>query len=260
MPVAIVTGANRGLGLESAHALARRGYRVWLTGRDPDSTHEAAASLQAENLDVQPAVLDITEQATIRAFAQRMEAEPQIAALVNNAAISLRGFDAELAATTLNNNYRGAARVTDALGDRLAPDANIVMVSSGMGELSNFSASLQKRLLAETLTRSQIEEIAQEFVAAVAGGTHTSAGFPSNAYSVSKALLNALTRVLAREIVGSSRRVNAVCTGWVKTRMGGSSAPRSLAEGATGIIWAATLTGKASPNGGFFRDGKAIPW
>jgi carbonyl reductase 1 len=260
MPIAVVTGANRGLGLETAHTLARRGYRVWLTGRDAESSKQAAAALQAENLDVQAAALDITDQAAVRAFASQMQAEPEIAALVNNAGASLRGFDAQVAASTVDNNYRGAVRVTDALWDRLAPDANVVFVSSGMGELANFSPELRERLLAPTLTRDHIEEVASEFVNAVARGQHESLGFPTNAYGVSKALMNAFTRVLATEVAGTGRRVNAVCPGWVKTRMGGSSAPRTLAQGASGIVWAATLSGDARPNGGFFRDGNAIAW
>jgi len=264
MPVAVVTGANRGLGFETAHTLARLGYRVWLTGRDLSRVTQAAAHLLSERLDVQLAVLDVTEAASIAAFAHRMIAEPPIAALVNNAGASLDGFDAEIAARTLDANYRGVVRVTDALATSLAPDANIVMVSSGMGELSNLSLALQKRLLSATLTREEIERIAAEFVSTVARGVHQAAGFPSNAYSVSKALLNAFTRVLARELAGSARRVNAVCPGWVKTRMGGSAAPRSLEQGASGIVWAATLAhrgnGLPPPNGGFFRDAKAIPW
>jgi len=264
MPVAVVTGANRGLGFETAHSLARLGYRVWLTGRDLSSVTQAAAHLSSERLDVQLAVLDVAAPASIEAFAQRMSTEPSIAALVNNAGSSLDGFDANVAAATLDNNYRGAVRVTNALFGKLASDANIVMVSSGMGELSNLSSALQKRLLADTLTLEQIEEVASEFVSAVGRGNHRAAGFPSNAYSVSKALLNAFTRVLARSLAGSARRVNAVCPGWVKTRMGGSAAPRSLEQGASGIVWAATLLPQGSaqpaPNGGFFRDAKAIPW
>jgi len=260
MPVAVVTGANRGLGFETSHALARRGYRVWLTGRDANSTLQATAKLRAEGLDEAEAVLDLTDPSSIQRFAERMASEQEIAALVNNAGASFGGFDAQVAATSVDNNYRGAVRVTDALGPRLAAQANIVMVSSGMGELSNFSPQLQKRLLSPGLSRTQIEEIAEEFVSAVARGAHAAAGFPSNAYSVSKALLNAFTRVLAGELGGSSRRVNAVCPGWVKTRMGGNSAPRSLEQGANGILWAATLAEGSGPNGGFFRDGRAIPW
>lgn len=260
MSVAVVTGANRGLGLETAHVLASRGYRVWLTGRDAQAADHAAHELRAQNLDVQAARLDVADATTVSAFARRMASEPPITALVNNAGASFPGFDAEVAARTLDCNYRGAIRVSDALWPCLAPAANIVMVSSGMGELAHFSAALQKRLLSPDLNRAQIEQVANEFVFAVARGTHAAAGFPSNAYSVSKALLNAFTRALARELSGSARRINAVCPGWVKTRMGGSSAPRSLAEGASGIVWAATVTGNAAPNGGFFRDAKAIAW
>ncbi|HEY0466713.1 MAG TPA: SDR family NAD(P)-dependent oxidoreductase, partial [Polyangiaceae bacterium] len=236
--------------------------RVWLTGRDAKAAEHAAVQLRAQHWDVQAAELDVANAATVSAFARRMASEPPIAALVNNAGASFPGFDAEVAARTLESNYRGPIRVIDALWSSLAPDAKIVMVSSGMGELGNFSAALQRRLLSAELTRAQVEEMALEFVSAVTRGKHTAAGFPSNAYSVSKALLNAFTRVLAREITssGSARRVNAVCPGWVKTRMGGSAAPRSLEEGASGIVWAATLSGDDAPNGSFFRDGKAIAW
>jgi len=259
MPTAVVTGANRGLGLETARELAQRGYRVWLTGRDAPHTEAAAAELRARGLDVQAATLDIANEASVRAFAERLASEPLVDALVNNAGASLKGFDAEVAARTIDNNYRGAVRVTDALFSRLSPSANLVMVSSGMGELSHLSPALAERLLAPTLTRAQIERVAAEFVETVASGRHEAAGFPSNAYSVSKALMNAFTRVLARELQGTERRVNAVCPGWVKTRMGGSSAPRSLEQGTSGIVWAATL-GSGGPSGGFFRDSKAIAW
>ena len=262
MPVAIVTGANRGLGLETARALSGRGYRVWLTGRDPVSIKEAVQQLRGQGRDVRSAVLDVADAASVRAFAERLGTgeEQSIAALVNNAGTTLQGFDERVAEITVDTNYRGAVRVTDCLFEKLAPNANVVMVSSGMGELSKFSPELRKRFLATDLSRAGIEELAIEFVNGVARGTHQSAGFPSNAYSVSKALLNAFTRVLARELAGTARRVNAVCPGWVKTRMGGSSAPRSLEQGASGIVWAATLGGESAPNGGFFRDGRAIHW
>jgi NAD(P)-dependent dehydrogenase (short-subunit alcohol dehydrogenase family) len=256
MPVAVVTGANRGLGLETASVLAGKGWRVWLTGRDGTLAGEAAASLRGRKFDVQAAALDVSSAESIAAFAVQLANEPAIDALINNAGASLSGFNAEVAEKTLAGNYRGAVRLTDALFGKLAPSANIVMVSSGMGELNHLSAELGKRLLAPTLSRADIEHMASEFISAVKLGNH---GFPSNAYSVSKALMNAFTRVLAKELGGTGRRVNAVCPGWVKTRMGGTSAPRSLEQGASGIVWAATLDA-SGPNGGFFRDAKPIAW
>lgn len=259
MPLSIVTGANRGLGFETAKVLAQQGYRVWLTGRDREQTEAAARGLRDQKLNVQAGVLDIANETSVEDFARSIEGEPPIDALVNNAGSSLSGFDAEIAARTLDNNYRGAVRVTDALFDKLAPTANIVMVSSGMGELSHLSAELGKRLLGKQLSREEIEKIASEFVDSVKAGNPGAHGFPSNAYSVSKALMNAFTRVLARDLEGSGRRVNSVCPGWVKTRMGGASAPRSLEQGTSGIVWAATLK-TGGPNGGFFRDAKPIAW
>ncbi len=259
MPVAVVTGANRGLGLAAAESLARKGYRVWLTGRDAAHVEQGVAALRAQQLNVQGAAVDVASPVSVGAFAQRMATEPVIDALVNNAGATFKGFNAQVARDTLEINYRGAVRVTDALFPRLAPNATIVMVSSGMGELSNLAPALRERLLAPTLSRADIELIAEEFLSAVERGAPADAGFPSNAYSVSKALMNAFTRVLAHELEGSERRVNSVCPGWVKTRMGGSGAPRSLEQGASGIVWAATL-GKGGPNGGFFRDEKPLAW
>jgi len=259
MPIAVVTGANRGIGLETAQLLANRGYRVWLTGRDASQVDAAATDLRRKRLDVHGATLDVVSDASVAAFAERMAGEAPIDALVNNAGASFPGFDRDVAERTIDANYRGAVRVTDALFARLAPSANVVMVSSGMGELSSFSAALRERFLAPALTRARIDQLAVDFVSAVGRGTQAAAGFPSNAYSVSKALMNAFTRVLARELEGTSKHVNAVCPGWVKTRMGGSGAPRSLTEGASGIVWAAMLDA-AGPSGGFFRDAKAIGW
>ena len=259
MPIAVVTGANRGLGLETAHTLAKRGYRVWLTGRNAEDAELAAGTLRGEGLDVPSAHLDVSSPSSVASFAERMAKEAPIDALVNNAGATFQGFNEDVSRRTIDGNYRGAVRVTDALSSRLAPSANVVLVSSGMGELSSFSPQLKARFLSQTLTRAQVEQLAEEFTSAVGQGTHTSVGFPSNAYSVSKALMNAFTRVLAREYADTGKRVNAICPGWVKTRMGGSSAPRSLEQGASGIVWAAML-GPTGPNGGFFRDAKAIAW
>jgi NAD(P)-dependent dehydrogenase (short-subunit alcohol dehydrogenase family) len=104
-----------------------------------------------------------------------------------------------------------------------------------------------------------VDALAREFVEDVRRGLHVLKGWPSNAYRVSKALMNALVRVTAPALRARGIVLNAVCPGWVRTDMGGSAAPRSVEEGAAGIVWAATLPA-GGPSGGFFRDGHAIGW
>jgi NAD(P)-dependent dehydrogenase (short-subunit alcohol dehydrogenase family) len=140
----------------------------------------------------------------------------------------------------------------------LAPGANVVMVSSGMGTLDHLSAELSARFQDPMLDRAGLDALVETFLTAVRGGSSLG-GFPRNAYSVSKVALNAYTRLLAPELESRGIRVNAVCPGWVRTRMGGSGASRSVEQGARGIVWAATL-GQGGPSGGFFRDGRTIDW
>ena len=255
--LAIVTGGNRGLGFEACRQLAQKGYRVVLTARDPEQAERAAASLASVGR-VQAAQLDVSDAGSVQAFAEKARAElGPLTALLNNAGISMKGFDADVVRGTLAVNFFGALRVTQALEPLVADGGNIVMVSSGMGELSAYSNQLKARFLDAALDLEGLLALVAEFETAVRTGQHEARGWPSSAYRVSKAALNALTRILARQ---SSRvHVNAVCPGWVKTDMGGPGASRSVEQGARGIVWAATLAADG-PHGGFFRDGKAIGW
>jgi carbonyl reductase 1 len=249
-PIALVTGASRGLGLETARQLAARGYRV------------LSAVRQARAVDKDAWSLDVTDAASIAALARRLGREGvQLDVLVNNAGISLKGFDAEVVRRTLAVNFFGATAVTDAVLPSLRDGGAIVMVSSGMGELSALSAPLRARFLDADLTRAGLIELVRSFEHAVERGRHVAEGWPSSAYRVSKASLNAWVRLLARELAPRRIRVNAVCPGWVRTDMGGDAAPRTVEAGAASIIWAATHDdGGGKPTGGFFRDGHAISW
>ena len=254
MATALVTGGNRGLGLETCKELAARGYSVLLAARNEQEGGKAAAGLSG---DVRALPLDVEDEQSIHTLPGRL-GDQSLDVLVNNAGVSLHGFDAEIARRTIEINFRGARRVTEALLPRLAPGANVVMVSSGMGTLDHISPELARRFQDPSLDRAALEALVEAFLTAVREG-RSLGGFPRNAYSVSKIALNTYTRLLAPELSGPGIRVNAVCPGWVRTRMGGSRASRSVEQGARGIVWAATL-GQGAPSGGFFRDGRAIDW
>jgi NAD(P)-dependent dehydrogenase (short-subunit alcohol dehydrogenase family) len=224
-PIALVTGANRGIGLEVSRQLAQVGMRVLLCARDPTKGEAAAAALAREGLSIEAVALDVTDTASIRAL------EPRLAlvdALVNNAGIDYDTDQTALSAdlkrvrATFETNLFGAWSLAQAVapGMRQRGWGRIVNVSSGAGSLSTM-------------------------------------GRDPPGYSASKAALNALTRLLASELARSGVLVNSVCPGWVATDMGGGGRP--VKDGAAGIVWAATLPDDG-PTGGFFRDGRALAW
>jgi NAD(P)-dependent dehydrogenase (short-subunit alcohol dehydrogenase family) len=249
---AIVTGANRGIGLEIARQLAAAGVRVIATCRG-----DAEGRRAARDLGVDYHRLDVTQEDSIADLADDLRDGFDI--LVNNAGISVRGFDAEVVRQTLAVNFFGAMNMTERLLPLLRARGRIVMISSGMGELSCLSAELRARFDDPALTKAELVDLMRSFVRDVTDGVHEKKGWPSSAYRVSKVGLNALTRVLAREL-GSDPRgllVNAACPGWVRTGMGGASAPRSPEQGARTPVWLALLP-KDGPSGGFFRDERPI--
>jgi NAD(P)-dependent dehydrogenase (short-subunit alcohol dehydrogenase family) len=228
--VVLVTGANRGLGLEVARQLARRGDRVFMGSRDHAAGGLAAAPLRAEGLDVLDVDLDVTDQHSIaRAMALVDDTSGRLDALVNNAGADYdtweRAASVDFATVdhALATNLVGAWRMVVAFVPLLrhSEHPRIVNVSSESGSLATMGA-----------------------------------GTP--AYSVSKAGLNALTRVLTAELRSEGILVNSVCPGWVATDMGGRGG-RPVADGAASIVWGVDLPDDG-PSGGFFRDGRPLPW
>jgi carbonyl reductase 1 len=252
--VAVVTGGNRGIGRDIARRLVASGLDVIATGRDPGQGKDAAADVGARFFP-----LDVTDAASIEALAANLSGGLDV--LVNNSGVSMQGFDARVAKGTLDVNFFGAMNVTDRLLPSMRAGGRIVMVSSGMGELSSVSEALRQRLLDPSLSRAELVSLMESFVRDVAAGTHARNGWPSSAYRVSKVGLNALTRILARELETDPRRilVNAVCPGWVRTAMGGAGAPRSIEKGSETPAWLALLP-DGGPSGGFFRDQHEIAW
>jgi carbonyl reductase 1 len=255
---ALVTGASRGLGRETCRQLLRRGLRVIATTRDEEGGRAAVRALAGPGFALEHELLDVEDPASVAALAARLEAgERRVDVLVNNAGIAMDGFDAEVARRTVDVNFTGALRVTDAVLPRMQRGGVVVMVSSGGGELEGLGRTVKERLGGPVLTRAGVIDAMKAFVDDVAAGRHREAGWPSSAYKVSKAGMNALVRALAPELEARGIRINAVCPGWVRTDMGGDHASRSVEDGAASIVWA---TAEKGPTGGFHRDGHAIPW
>jgi NAD(P)-dependent dehydrogenase (short-subunit alcohol dehydrogenase family) len=246
--IAVVTGANRGIGQEIARELESRGLQVLRGTREP-----AAGDGSVK--------LDVTSPGDIAALARSVGATGGVDVLVNNAGASFDGFDAKVAARTLAVNFFGAMNLTDALLPTMREGGRVVMVSSGLGRLSCLGPALRARFDAPALDRAGLLELMNAFTRDVADGTFDRHGWPASAYSVSKVGMNALVRVLARELAGDPRRilVNSADPGWVKTRMGGRSAPRTVEHGARTPVYLALLP-DGGPTGGFFNDERRTPW
>ena len=227
--VAIVTGANRGIGLEVTRQLADLGYTVVLGSRDLGKGEAAAKKLKVGDR-VMARRLDVTEQSTIDRLRDEIATTfGSVRVLVNNAAIHYdtweNAADADLRTVqeALDTNLFGAWRTCQAFIPllRKSKHGRIVNVSSEAGSLASMGA-----------------------------------GAP--AYAVSKVALNALTRMLAAELRRDRILINSVCPGWVATDMGGPGG-RPVGEGAASIVWAVELP-DGGPTGGFFRDGHPVPW
>src|SRR2546426_5281224 len=256
-PTALVTGANRGLGLETSVQLRAKGFRVVLTSRDEKKGTAAVRGLDPDG-DVPYHQLDITNRASISAVAKDVPAlVPRLNLLVNNAGIGSWGADRRASVRTIETNYFGSRDVTDALLPLIPDSGRIVMVSSGLGELSTMGRDLRPRFADPSLTRPALDSLVNSYLSDVEKGEAKSAGWPS-AYSVSKVAMNALTRILARELAPRKISINSVCPGWGRTDMGGPAANRSVEVGARSIILGAMLPDDAT--GGFYRDGKRISW
>src|SRR5437016_1508690 len=220
-PTALVTGANRGLGLETSNQLRAKGFRVILTSRDEKKGTASARGLDPAGRDVAYHQLDITDAASISAVAHDLPGlASRLDLLVNNAGIGSWGADRRASVRTIATNYFGSRDVTDALLPFIPDGGRVVMVSSGLGELSTLGRDLRPQFADPSLTRPALDSLVSSYLASLEAGETKRSGWPS-AYSVSKVALNALTRILARELSPRGIRVNAVCPGWVRTDMGG---------------------------------------
>lgn len=223
---ALVTGGNRGIGLEICRQLVQQGFRVFLAGRDESGIRAAAEGVGAE-----PLLLDVSDEASIAHAAQALSASiVQLDVLVNNAGIlpdrGREGLDFTRAGLLagMETNAWGPLFLSRALLPLLSRSggAQVINVSSGMGQLTGMRDG-------------------------------------DTAYRISKAALNAVTLILSSEFSDRDIAVNSVSPGWVKTDMGGANAPDTPAQGADTVIWLAT-GGASGASGGFYQNRKLISW
>jgi len=229
MKTVLITGGNRGIGLETARQLARRGFNVVIGSRSKSQAEKASREIEQVG-KVSSLIVDVSDSRSINAAASKFSEIGPLDVLINNAGIypdegiSVVTISREQMVGTFQTNTFGALEMTQAFLPflRKSPAARVINLSSGYGQLDGLSANV-----------------------------------PS--YCLSKLALNGLTIMLAQALMEHRIAVNSMCPGWVRTDMGGSGAPRSVEEGADTAVWLATeadqkLTGK------FFRDRKEISW
>jgi NAD(P)-dependent dehydrogenase (short-subunit alcohol dehydrogenase family) len=225
----VVTGANRGIGLELVRQLLARGDRVTATARVPGAAEslQALAAGQRERLLIAP--LDVTDTASIETFAAMLATAPPIDVLVNNAGMLPRGerwgaVSAQALADAHAVNTAGPFLLTQALAARLASAAVVVNVSSILGSLA-----------------------ARD-------------GFYTPSYCIAKAGLNMVTRLIAAELGAGGKTVFSIHPGWVRTDMGGPDAEIAPADAVRGILGVIDATGPGHHGGFFDWQGKTVPW
>lgn len=229
--VALVTGANRGIGFDTCRLLAQKGFHSVLTSRNKEKGEDAVEKLKDEGLMLYYEQLDVTDESSIQNVKKKIEQKfERLDILINNAAICYDNWqrtasaDLEIVQEALNTNLLGPWRMCKAFIPMMRRQGygRIVNVSSGDGSFKKMEAT-------------------------------------TPAYGVSKAALNALTVKLAAELTGTGILVNAVDPGWTQTDMGGSDAPKSPQKAAEGVVWAATLPYNG-PTGNFLKNQQVIEW
>ena len=235
--IALITGANKGIGLEVARQLGQAGFLVLVGARDQTKGAAAAATLAAEGLQAETIALDVTDLATITLAAETITRKyGQLDILVNNAGIASPGAPSIAAREglerTFATNFFGAVAVAQAMLPllRKAPAARIVNVSSGLGS-----------------------------IALNGDPTWPYAAIKPLAYSASKAALNMFTVQLAAELKDTAIKVNSADPGYTATDLNGHSGPQTIPEGAAEAVRLALLPADG-PNGGFFATEGEVPW
>lgn len=239
--IALVTGANKGLGFEISRQLAKQGIRVILGARDPVKAQEACDKLKQEGLDVQFHTLDVNNGESIHETVDWIKEQfGTLHILVNNAGINLE-FPSQVSIFDVSADTLSQTLQTNVYGPLLLSQLCIsLMKKAGYGRVVNLSSTLGSLTDASNPNSSYTQVL-------------------SPAYRMSKTALNSLTVLFAKELRGTNILINSACPGWVQTDMGTTDAPGTVEQGADTPVWLATLPDDG-PNGGFFNSRQPVAW
>jgi NAD(P)-dependent dehydrogenase (short-subunit alcohol dehydrogenase family) len=239
--VALISGANRGIGLETARQLGKLGITVLVAARELKKAEEAAAELKGEGIDARAVKLDVVSEADIQALVAKIDKDfGRLDILVNNAGIMIDNRAGNQTSKTSPKQLRETFETNLFSVVELTQALLPLLRKSDAGRIVNLSSILASLTL------------------------HATKGSPiydakTFAYDASKAALNSFTIHLAHELKETKIKVNSAHPGWVKTEMGGVGAPMEIVDGAKTSVELATL-GPDGPNGGFFHLGETLPW
>ncbi|XP_054434145.1 carbonyl reductase [NADPH] 1 [Pteronotus mesoamericanus] len=271
--VAVVTGANKGIGFAITRDLCRQfSGDVVLTARDVARGQAAVQQLQAEGLSPRFHQLDINDLQSIRVLRDFLRKEyGGLDVLVNNAGIAFKVNDPTpfhiQAEVTMKTNFFGTRDISTELLPLMKPQGRVVNVSSfvSLRSLKNCSPELQQKFRSDTISEEELVGLMNKFVEDTKNGVHQKEGWPNTAYGVSKIGVTVLSRIHARHL--SERRkgdkilLNACCPGWVRTDMAGPKATKSPEEGAETPVYLALLPSTAEgPHGQFVSEKEVQPW
>eukprot|EP00249_Psilotum_nudum_P019630 c27348_g1_i3 orf=318-1163(-) len=262
--VAVVTGSNKGIGFEIVKQLAKEGLTVVLTARNEERGHQAVEKLKQEGLHVAFYPLDVCSTESISNLADWLKKQyGGLDILVNNAAIADFDFDYEMAKSVMETNYEGVKKVTKGLLPVLKASpagARIVNVSSGLGKIERLgNQSLEKEISnVDSLTPEKVDHFVQRYLEDIKNGIAETNGWPTKyypSYSLSKVVLNAYTRLLAKSLEnlpnGEKVYVNCMAPGFVKTDLNRNTGILTPEVGADTAVWLALLP-PGGPTGQFF--------